>query len=544
MMPFVNKSHIRRFVCVPFLTAMMLMAIASPSRAKDVTLAWDPSPDENVDHYVVYWGPESGNYTQNSPPVKDATSYTVEGLEEGVDYYFAAKAVGGAGLESDFSNEAAIPKIDSPEDACIINGEDAAGYPIQGRAAGLAAVEIFLNGSPLATTTASEDGRWSVNADFTAAPECLFELKAVSTGAESSLVGGHYDKTAPLSQIIDIPTYGAKEITIQWTASDAVSGITSIELWSKKESNGEWMKSAQASEGAEGTFQFSPNLGDGIYYFATRAIDKAGNSGPLPAGNGEGQMICDKQPPNSNLTVRLESNSASVTVEWAALDDLSGVASTSLLYKQGDGNWSDTGLSQSGASGTFSYSLPAADATYAFQTRSIDRAGNEESLEADGVGGTIVLDNTAPNSTITQAPSMVQGILRAEFTIRWTAFDDGSDIDSTELWVKKGAEGLWEDSGLPPQAGKSGVFGYPPALGDGMYYFATRSSDSAGNVEEPPAGKGEISTLLQADLLDVVLALQILSGIDVGEVNRAADVNGDGRIGIQEAIYFLNIAAK
>ena len=346
MMPFVNRSHIRRFVSVPFLTAMMLMAIAAPGRAKDVTLAWDPSPDENVDHYVVYWGIESGNYTQNSPPIKDATSYTVEGLEDGVDYYFAAKAVGATGLESDFSNEAAIPRIDSPEDACIINGEDAAGYPIQGRAAAFAAVEIFLDASPLATTTASEDGRWSVSADLTSIPEKAFELKAVSTGAESSLVDGYYDKTAPLSQIID------------------------------------------------------------------------------------------------------------------------------------------------------------------------------------------------------DMPTMVQGLLRAEFNIRWTASDEASSIDSTELWVKNGADGVWEDSGLSPQEGDSGVFAYQPALGDGMYYFATRTSDSAGNVEEPPAGNGETSTLLQAGLSDAIMALKVLAGIEVDVLNKGADINGDKRIGIQEAIHFMRTVAR
>jgi hypothetical protein len=53
------------------------------------------------------------------------------------------------------------------------------------------------------------------------------------------------------------------------------------------------------------------------------------------------------------------------------------------------------------------------------------------------------------------------------------------------------------------------------------------------------SGKGETSTLLQADLVDAVMALQILSGIDVGEVNPAADVGGDARIGVKEAIYFL-----
>ena len=541
MMPSVNKSYIRRFVSVPFLTAMMLMAIAAPGRAGDVTLAWDPSPDENVDHYVVYWGTESGNYTQNSPPIKDATSYTVEGLEDGVDYYFAARAVGATGLESDFSNEAAIPRIDSPEDACVINGEDAAGYPIQGRAAGLAAVEIFLDGSPLATTTASEDGRWSVNADFTSAPEKAFELKAVSTGAESSLVGGHYDKTAPLSSITDFPQYGTAEISVKWTASDAATGVASTELWYKKESGGDWTKSALSSEAVEGAFLFEPPLGDGVYYFATRAVDNAGNAEAFPSGSGEGEVICDNQPPSSHSNVQLASGSSSVVVEWSAIDDFSGVDSTRLFYKQGvDGEWADTGLApQPGTTGAFSYSPPLLSSAYEFQTRSVDRAGNEEPL---GAGNEVVLDNTPPTSVITEAPTMVRGLLRAEFNISWRASDEASSIDSTELWVKKGADGVWEDSGLSPQEGDTGVFAYQPALGDGMYYFATRTSDSAGNVEELPAGNGEISTLLQADLSDAIMTLQILSGIEVGVLNKGADINGNKRIGIQEAIYFLNAA--
>jgi len=517
---------------------MIIMAIAAPSRAGDVTLAWDPSPDENVDHYVVYWGTESGNYTQNSPPINDATSYTVASLEEGVDYYFAAKAVGGAGLESDFSNEAAIPRIDSPEDAFFINGEDAAGYPIRGTAAAFAAVEIFLSGSPLATINASENGRWSVNADFTSAPENQFELKAVSTGAESLRVGGLYDKTAPSSRITDLPRYGTAEISVKWTASDAVTGVASTELWYKKESNGDWTKTALSSEGVEGAFSFEPSRGDGVYYFATRAVDNAGNIEAFPSDSGEGEVIRDNQPPSSNANALFDSGSLSVTVEWSAIDDFSGVASTRLFYKQGvDGEWTGTGLTpQTGTSGAFSYSSPLLSSTYEFQTRSIDRAGNEESL---GAGDEIVADNTPPISVITEAPTMVRGLLRAEFTIRWTASDDASSIDSTELWVKNGADGVWEDSGLSPQEGDSGVFAYQPALGDGMYYFATRTSDSAGNVEVLPAGNGETSTLLQAGLSDAIMALQILSGIDVGEVNLGADINGDGQIGIQEVIHYL-----
>jgi hypothetical protein len=534
----------RRFVAILFFTFLAIAVSTASGDAKEITLAWDPSPDENVDHYVVYWGTESGSYTNNSPPIKGTTTYTVEGLDEDKVYYFAAKAVGSTGLESDFSNEAAIPRIESPKESCIINAENCAGYTIEGTAAASSAVEILFNASPLGSTTASEDGSWSLNVDFSSVPECLFELKAASTGAESEPVGGQHDETAPLSTITEIPNYGTDDIQIQWTASDAVSGVAGTELWYKKDAGGDWTKTDLTFDGVEGTFLFSPPMGDGIYYVAARAVDQAGNAEAAPADNGEGEVICDGTPPTSTAASQVDPDSGMVTVDWNALDDLSGVATTKLYYKQGtDGKWTDTGLSpQSGTSGTFSYSAPLADATYSFQTRSLDRAGNVEPIDPNP-DNRIVLDTTPPTSTITEAPELVSGLLTAEFTIRWTASDEGSSIASTELWVKKGADGIWENSGLSPQEGESGVFAYQPALGDGMYYFATRASDSAGNVEELPAGKGETSTLVQADLLDAVMTLQILSGIDVGEVNRAADVNGDGRIGIPEAVYFLKRVA-
>jgi hypothetical protein len=371
-------------------------------------------------------------------------------------------------------------------------------------------------------------------------PDCLFELKAASTGAESQAVDGQHDETAPLSTITEIPSYGTDDIQIQWTASDAVSGVAGTELWYKKDAGGDWTKTDLASDGVEGTFLFSPPLGDGIYYVAARAVDQAGNAEAAPADNGDGEVICDGTPPTSTAASQVDPDSGMVTVDWNALDDLSGVATTRLYYKQGaEGKWTDTGLSpQSGTSGAFSYSAPLADATYSFQTRSVDRAGNVEPIDPNP-DNRIVLDTTPPTSTITEAPELVSGLLTAEFTIRWTASDEGSSIATTTLWVKKGADGAWSDSGLNAQEGEAGIFTYQPALGDGIYYFSTRTSDSSGNIEALPAGKSETVTLLQADLSDAVMALQIMSGIDVGKVNRGADVNRDGRIGIQEAVYFM-----
>ncbi|NJL59315.1 MAG: hypothetical protein HC887_06390 [Desulfobacteraceae bacterium] len=47
------------------------------------------------------------------------------------------------------------------------------------------------------------------------------------------------------------------------------------------------------------------------------------------------------------------------------------------------------------------------------------------------------------------------------------------------------------------------------------------------------------------DLADAVLTLQILSGIHTGNqtISQDADVNGDGKIGIEELIYILQKTA-
>ncbi len=54
------------------------------------------------------------------------------------------------------------------------------------------------------------------------------------------------------------------------------------------------------------------------------------------------------------------------------------------------------------------------------------------------------------------------------------------------------------------------------------------------------AGNGAI------DLTDVILALQVLSGFDTGnmKIYSSADVNGDNRIGVEEAIYDMNYIAN
>jgi hypothetical protein len=77
-----------------------------------VSLTWDPpelntdgTPVENLGGYKVFYGTASRQYT-NSVPLADAalTSITIEQLEPAT-WYFAVKAIGSSGAESDYSQE-------------------------------------------------------------------------------------------------------------------------------------------------------------------------------------------------------------------------------------------------------------------------------------------------------------------------------------------------------------------------------------------------------------------------------------------------------
>lgn len=80
-----------------------------PNQPDDAcTLAWDHSTSQEVKGYFIYYGGESGAYT-NRIDVGYVTAFTMKYLPrksgKPVDFYYAATAYDGTGAESDFSNE-------------------------------------------------------------------------------------------------------------------------------------------------------------------------------------------------------------------------------------------------------------------------------------------------------------------------------------------------------------------------------------------------------------------------------------------------------
>ena len=85
-----------------FLSLFAVNAIAQPQCS--VTLAWDADSNDDIVSYNIYYGPASLTYT-NVLQVGDVTQATVNGLCQGVTYYFEITAVDTSGDESGYSAE-------------------------------------------------------------------------------------------------------------------------------------------------------------------------------------------------------------------------------------------------------------------------------------------------------------------------------------------------------------------------------------------------------------------------------------------------------
>ena len=100
------------------LLSLALFVLPLPAaHSAPVDLQWDPNPEPELVGYKIYWGTSSGNYT-SSIDVGNTTNYTIEGLDEGRTYYFAATAYDGSNNESGYSNQISytVPYTDTDGD--------------------------------------------------------------------------------------------------------------------------------------------------------------------------------------------------------------------------------------------------------------------------------------------------------------------------------------------------------------------------------------------------------------------------------------------
>lgn len=106
-----KRKSPRRLVLSGCLCVLALLFLAAPALSADVTLAWDPNSEADLEGYGVYFnlgasGPPYdlfGYVTLQELNDPDNPSFAITGLVKGSSYYFAVTAYDTAGNESSYS---------------------------------------------------------------------------------------------------------------------------------------------------------------------------------------------------------------------------------------------------------------------------------------------------------------------------------------------------------------------------------------------------------------------------------------------------------
>jgi len=431
-------------------------------------------------------------------------------------YYFALRARDKAGNESPLpaANGSASTTFDTtpPTTGTLTSPEYASESPIDvsfsgvsDDGSGVAEVKLYVkkdSGSWIATsqTATTESGTFSytvTSGDGTyafavRAKDAADNESAVPTSTQTTT---RYDTTAPDSGTASAPEYAnAGPVTVTYTgANDSGSGLSQVTLYVRK-GGGAWTSTEQTSMGSSGSFSFNDFTGEDTYSFATRAENEAGVQSPEPSGDGDTSTIFDTTAPGvGTINAPAEEDAPPISILYSGVADTggSGVDRVYLYVRKGAGSWTDTNLSSVGESGSFSYSDVTDDDTYYFALRTEDNAGNVSDVPAGDGQAATVLDTSFTGGTA----SSPQYATSLPIVVRYEGADAGENETVTvHLWVKQGAEGVWEEAGMS-SVGASGQFNYEGAAADDRYYFAVQGENSAGERTNGPFGNGDTSTI-------------------------------------------------
>jgi hypothetical protein len=331
-------------------------------------------------------------------------------------------------------------------------------------------------------------------------PNYEVERGTTASGAIVATVYDHADNTVqqtysyaldgtPPDSTASAPVYATSSpIRVAWAATDAQSGVHSVDLWYKYGSSGAWTYAQTRLAGQE-SFQFVPP-GDapGTYYFGTVARDNLGN---LERGVtvADTQTVYDKSTPTSAVTwapAYWNKPGTPITMTWVATPSLVLLKEVRLWYRFNQGAWYSTTVASSGAatSGVFSFALAEGNGRYDLGTVARDVSGKSEADPYNSGDATTWFD-TAINAPTGLACIPAGWARDNSFTVRWENPADLTGIAAA--YYKVGAApGNPGDGTRVPGDDREQIVGLT-LPSEGLHTVWVWLEDKAGNIDEGSA---------------------------------------------------------
>lgn len=334
-------------------------------------------------------------------------------------------------------------------------------------ASGVAAVQITLqrssdglyyNGSSWASTsrwiTASGTTSWVF--PFVPTVETTYLVRSRATdnvGHVQSAYGSGsfvYDVSPPASVVLTAGYFRTWPGTIQGSASDSGSGVSSVGITIQRASDRLYYNGASwgatpswitATGTSLWTVFFTPAV-ETVYTVTSRATDNCGNLQPSPSAS---TFTYDATPPASAVATVGCFNLWGGSINGTANDAVSGVAAVRIaLQRASDGfyysgsSWGPT-TAWITASGTTAWSLPfmpTVETVYTTSSQAIDQSGNVQSILGTGA---FTYDFTQPHSSITTT-----GCVDSSFkAIEGAASDAVSGVADVRIKLQRASDGLY-----------------------------------------------------------------------------------------------------
>jgi|GEM_PF-1903203 len=298
-----------------FLFFSLFFLLCGGVEAAELTFSWLPNSESSLAGYKIHYGTTSRNYTsvidiENPDPVNGRIQATVDGLEEGTTYYFAATAYDENGVESDYSTEISHTVDDpaitpEPEGTANFswlpnNEESLAGYKIHYGTASRTYTEIIDIGNPDPV-----DGRihGSVS-DLTEGTTYYFAATAYDQDGTESDYSAEIVYTVPGEEPAPIPT--ASDVAVSGDEDGVITGSFSV-----TNESGLALQYAVTDSPDHGTLSVQDATGQFTYH---------------PAPDYAGTDLFQYTAANENGT----SNTATVTITVQAVNDAPAASATSV----------------------------------------------------------------------------------------------------------------------------------------------------------------------------------------------------------------------
>jgi len=270
-------------------------------------------------------------------------------------------------------------------------------------------------------------------------------------------------------------------IPVYFSASDAVSAVTNVELWFRFE-DGDWQDSGMAMEGTSGMFEFVPLFGQGRYEFQTISTDAVGHTEPF---KDEADCYTDLMyyKPSSRGSCDPYTNDSPIVISYTTSPNAAYIRLT-YLYQYND-EWQDVTVATVGTPYTLEFEPKDGEGTYWFRLFASDASGDEEGLKSPDCQ--TIYDISIPESSCT-AP---EATWKHYVDVQFTTDDLWSGIDTVDLWYRyEDPSDAERDVGwtktTQTESAESGTFRFVFPHGLGIYYFYTQATDKAGNIEPTP----------------------------------------------------------